>query len=178
MLTVSTANAQNSSTHSGIIVTGIVTDAGNETIPGVIVREKGGTRTALTNAVGRYIIEVTKASAVLVLSFVASATAIYGSRGSNGVVLITTKCGSARKTKINISYSNGSSQMLKYLKVLDAQGYAAMANERYYNRNPTLTYPAGNRPFLPTELASLPNYNQQKELNKNVMGRYSTCQLC
>lgn len=55
----------------------------------------------------------------------ASATAIYGSRASNGVIIITTKKGSRTNGKLNISY-NGSfsvSQVTKYLEVLDAVTY-------------------------------------------------------
>ncbi|QBQ43127.1 TonB-dependent receptor [Sphingobacterium psychroaquaticum] len=40
----------------------------------------------------------------------ASAVAIYGSRGSNGVILIKTKSGKAGKTKVNIDYFNGFSR--------------------------------------------------------------------
>lgn len=47
----------------------------------------------------------------------ASAAAIYGSRASGGVVLITTKRGSEGKTRINISQSVGQSQQLKKLGV-------------------------------------------------------------
>lgn len=53
----------------------------------------------------------------------ASATAIYGARGANGVVIITTKKGQPGPTKLDVNYSAGSSSILKKLDVLDAAGY-------------------------------------------------------
>jgi iron complex outermembrane receptor protein len=53
----------------------------------------------------------------------ASATAIYGARGANGVVIITTKKGLPGPTKLDVNYSAGSSSILKKLDVLDAAGY-------------------------------------------------------
>ncbi|MBW8685929.1 SusC/RagA family TonB-linked outer membrane protein [Chitinophaga rhizophila] len=53
----------------------------------------------------------------------ASATAIYGARGANGVVIITTKKGIPGEPKLDINYSAGMSQILKKLDVLDAAGY-------------------------------------------------------
>ena len=53
----------------------------------------------------------------------ASATAIYGSRGANGVVLITTKKGQTGEPKIDFSASAGISNVMKKLEVLDAQQY-------------------------------------------------------
>ena len=98
----------------------------------------------------------------------ASATAIYGSRGSNGVVLITTKSGVAGKTKINLQYSNGTSQMLKYLKLLNGPEYAAMANEAYFNRNPNSPPQPSNLPFLDADLVNLPSYDHQREITQTA----------
>ena len=59
----------------------------------------------------------------------ASATAIYGSRGANGVVVITTKKGKSGKLNIQ-SFSNTSVRvMTKQYDVLDPYGFAAYANE-------------------------------------------------
>ena len=46
----------------------------------------------------------------------ASATAIYGSRGANGVILITTKSGKSGKPKLSISYNTGLSTETNRLK--------------------------------------------------------------
>ncbi len=55
----------------------------------------------------------------------ASAAAIYGSRGSNGVVLITTKRGQSGEPSITFNTSVGFSNLLKKLDVLDAGEYRA-----------------------------------------------------
>ena len=55
----------------------------------------------------------------------ASAAAIYGSRGANGVVLITTKKGQSGAPKLDFNISYGSSNILKKIKVLTGQEYRA-----------------------------------------------------
>lgn len=59
----------------------------------------------------------------------ASATAIYGSRGANGVVLITTKKGVEGKTKIYADVAIGVSNIIKQYDVLNAFEYATALNE-------------------------------------------------
>lgn len=51
----------------------------------------------------------------------ASSAAIYGSRGANGVVLITTKTGKAGRTKIDISYETGISKVIRKIDLMDAR---------------------------------------------------------
>jgi iron complex outermembrane receptor protein len=53
----------------------------------------------------------------------ASASAIYGSRGANGVVLITTKKGTAGQTKLDANASVGFSDEMRRIDVLDAGEY-------------------------------------------------------
>ena len=54
----------------------------------------------------------------------ASATAIYGSRGANGVIIITTKSGeSSNKTLVNLDTSVGISSVPKYIEMLDKQEF-------------------------------------------------------
>ena len=53
----------------------------------------------------------------------ASATAIYGSRGANGVVLITTKRGQSGVPALDVNASVGGSGLLKRLEVLNAQEF-------------------------------------------------------
>ena len=60
----------------------------------------------------------------------ASATAIYGSRGANGVVIITTKKGQSGVPKIEFNASVGVSSLLKRLDVLDAGEFKA-ASAKY-----------------------------------------------
>jgi TonB-linked SusC/RagA family outer membrane protein len=61
----------------------------------------------------------------------ASATAIYGSRGSNGVFIITTKSGSAAKDGISINYSGefGMQFLAKKIDLLTGREFAIIANE-------------------------------------------------
>ena len=60
----------------------------------------------------------------------ASATAIYGSRASNGVVLITTRQGQAGKTKISYEGYYGLQQLPKKLDVMNLREYAEYQNMR------------------------------------------------
>lgn len=53
----------------------------------------------------------------------ASATAVYGSRASNGVVVITTKKGKDGKTQINVGLSTAVSSMAGKIKVFDAAAF-------------------------------------------------------
>jgi TonB-dependent starch-binding outer membrane protein SusC len=55
----------------------------------------------------------------------ASASAIYGSRGANGVILITTKKGALGPAKIEVNASAGFSDEMRKIDVLDAGGYRA-----------------------------------------------------
>jgi TonB-linked SusC/RagA family outer membrane protein len=63
----------------------------------------------------------------------ASATAIYGSRGANGVVLITTKHGKAGKTRVDLETSYSSQTLRKKLDLMNAQEYATFYNEQATN---------------------------------------------
>ncbi|MDR1331380.1 MAG: TonB-dependent receptor [Tannerella sp.] len=58
-----------------------------------------------------------------------SATAIYGSRGSNGVIIITTKNGQKGKDKVEYQYSIGWQQATKTLDLLNAKEWAALNRE-------------------------------------------------
>ena len=63
----------------------------------------------------------------------ASATAIYGSRGANGVVIITTKQGREGKAKVTLSANMGLSKPVKKINVLSAADYATYRNELVIN---------------------------------------------
>ncbi|GGB97360.1 SusC/RagA family TonB-linked outer membrane protein [Dyadobacter sediminis] len=63
----------------------------------------------------------------------ASATAIYGSRAANGVILITTRKGKAGKASIHIETYYGSQQVTKTLDLLNATQYAELVNEAQVN---------------------------------------------
>ncbi len=63
----------------------------------------------------------------------AASAAIYGSRGSNGVILIRTKKGASGKTKISYSFSGGRQEVSKRIDVMDAYGYAKEAYDSHNN---------------------------------------------
>jgi TonB-linked SusC/RagA family outer membrane protein len=71
----------------------------------------------------------------------ADATAIYGSRGANGVVLITTKKGKEGKTSFNTTYSNGYGRVAHFIDLMDTSQYLAMRREAFANDGIT-KYPA------------------------------------
>jgi TonB-linked SusC/RagA family outer membrane protein len=71
----------------------------------------------------------------------ASAAAIYGSRGSNGVVLITTKRGKEGKTTVSLDSYVGVQNVSKKIDMINAYEYAQLSyeakNNAYIDRNPT-----------------------------------------
>ena len=65
----------------------------------------------------------------------ASATAIYGSRGANGVVLITTKQGKAGQTNVDFETSYSIQKLRKKLDLMNGSEYAELANIQAANEN-------------------------------------------
>ena len=61
----------------------------------------------------------------------AAATAIYGARAANGVVLVTTKSGQKGRDIISFNAMYGVSNITKKIDVMNAQDYAALVNEAY-----------------------------------------------
>ncbi|MDQ8052182.1 MAG: TonB-dependent receptor [Pedobacter sp.] len=61
----------------------------------------------------------------------ASSTAIYGARGSNGVIVITTKKGESGPSKINYSGNYGINQPTKYYKLLSPYEFVKVMSEQY-----------------------------------------------
>jgi len=63
----------------------------------------------------------------------ADATAIYGSRGSNGVMLITTKKGKVGKTNLHIDIDQGINETPRYYHMLNTRQFVAMREEALNN---------------------------------------------
>jgi len=63
----------------------------------------------------------------------ADATAIYGSRGANGVVLITTKKGSAGATKVNVDVYRSTSALTRTVEMMQTPEYLEMRKEAFAN---------------------------------------------
>ncbi|MCF0069729.1 TonB-dependent receptor [Dyadobacter sp. CY261] len=78
----------------------------------------------------------------------ASATAIYGSRGSNGVVLVTTKRGKAGQTVITYDMYYGSQSVRRKIPLLNARQFAEFVNEAQTNN--------GGKPYFDGSSADRP----------------------
>lgn len=87
----------------------------------------------------------------------ASATAIYGSRGANGVVMITTKGGSNGKGKLELNVGVGMQTAMNVPTMLSSAEYAALNNEMMYNAGQS-----SNPDWLdPSELTRSTNWLQE-----------------
>ena len=65
----------------------------------------------------------------------AFATAIYGSRGANGVILVTTKKGSRERPRVNISYTLGVDQIIGKLDLLNGDEYSQIYSSYFNGQN-------------------------------------------
>lgn len=113
----------------------------------------------------------------------ASATAIYGSRGANGVILITTKKGKEGKARINVSANFTTADAANLHKMMDLRSYGMYKNSQveeasrlFYFVGDEIRYVtndkvAGYDPNDPTTY-SLPDYvNWQKELYRSAFSQ-------
>ncbi|HEY0175400.1 MAG TPA: SusC/RagA family TonB-linked outer membrane protein, partial [Pedobacter sp.] len=78
----------------------------------------------------------------------ADATAIYGSRGANGVILITTKKGKEGKSKLDINVNNGYGSITRAAEPLSTAQYLQVRRDALVNSNTPAT--ASNAPDLLT----------------------------
>ena len=78
----------------------------------------------------------------------AAATAIYGSKAANGVLMITTKRGSVSKPTISYSFKGTMSKSGKPMPMLNGDQYTSLIMEELYN---------AGRPFAPTSYPQLAN---------------------
>lgn len=89
----------------------------------------------------------------------ASAAAIYGSRGANGVVLITTKSGQAGDTQINIGLSTGYSEPTKEYELLSGPEFLQLYNYQTGSTLDPANYASTNWADLVTRTGAVQNYN-------------------
>ena len=92
----------------------------------------------------------------------ADATAIYGSRGANGVVLISTKKGKAGRTTFIANYSYGLGRVTRFKDILSTPEYLVMRREAFSNDG-VIQYPASAYDVNGTWDQNR-NVNWQKEL--------------
>ena len=90
----------------------------------------------------------------------ATATAIYGARGANGVVLINTKRGLEGKISISTNFKTTVETLPRLPKYIDAYDYIQLANEAQIVR--------GNKPIYTSEVNSIVKYNMDPDLYPNV----------
>lgn len=81
----------------------------------------------------------------------ATATALYGARGANGVILVTTKEGVEGKAKLNIRFENSFSSPTRKVKTVDPVSYMKYHNEAVMTRNPLNSRPYSDRKIEATQ---------------------------
>ncbi|MDR0614337.1 MAG: TonB-dependent receptor [Dysgonamonadaceae bacterium] len=130
-----TQGGQLGSTFSARIRGGNSINAGNEplyVVDGVILYGSGSTNAGVSRVSANLnplaAISPNDIESIQILKDV-SATAIYGSRGSNGVIIISTKGGRKGKDRIEYQYSIGWQQAAKTLDLLNAQEWASLNRE-------------------------------------------------
>jgi TonB-linked SusC/RagA family outer membrane protein len=96
----------------------------------------------------------------------ASSTAIYGARGANGVIIITTKKGGKEGGKVSVSYNTfyGTKKLAETIDVLGAQDYANWQYEYAQLQSDLPSYENYFGPWQPNQYVNTPTTNWQKEI--------------
>lgn len=91
----------------------------------------------------------------------ANATAVYGARGANGVILIKTNRGGNEKTKINLDLKTGTSTTRNLWELVTGPEHAQIVNEAFVNNGGLYA----NRPFRPAAeaIAGFPAWGLPEE---------------
>lgn len=92
-----------------------------------------------------------------------AAAAVYGFKGANGVLLVTTKKGGTSKPKIEYNGFGGVQRVTRYPQMMNAYEYASLYNEAVWNLNPSAT-PA----FTAEQMANYQNGNGTDWWNEMV----------
>ena len=102
----------------------------------------------------------------------ASATAVFGVRGANGVILVTTRRGKEGKAKISVNSSVGVQMVTRTLEMADSYTYATMYNELQKNDGRTENFEfndyALERFRLGDEPLIYPNINWREYMTNNA----------
>jgi TonB-linked SusC/RagA family outer membrane protein len=102
----------------------------------------------------------------------AAATSLYGSRGANGVVVITTKSGKVGKAKIVINFNQSVNTPQKRVDILGAEDFATYANEAWALRKLRgINTNTNDTPYLASEIPLLKEYDHQKDLSGSAVTR-------
>ena len=114
----------------------------------------------------------------------ATATALYGARGANGVILVTTKEGKEGKAKVSVRFENSLSQATQNIEFADPITYMQLHNEAVRTRDPLGFLPysqrkidntiAGRNPMVYPQTnwqeELLKDYTMNQRLNLNMSG--------
>lgn len=114
----------------------------------------------------------------------ASATAVFGVRGANGVILVTTRRGKSGKASISLSANYGLQKATRLPKFLGSYDYAMLRNEAVLNDNPNAVVPFSQQqldgfknkkdPYLYPDVdyvkEFIKDYTPQSNVNVNISG--------
>lgn len=114
----------------------------------------------------------------------ATATALYGARGANGVILVTTKEGKEGRASLNIRFENSFSMPTKEVDVVDPVTWMSLYNEAVSTRDPLAPRPFSDKKIELTKRGVNPyaypavnwidemfkNYTTNQRVNANLSG--------
>ncbi|MDO6434771.1 TonB-dependent receptor [Flavitalea sp. BT771] len=120
----------------------------------------------------------------------AAASSLYGARGANGVILVTTKSGKVGDTKLNLRLENSLSSNTQNFRLADNITYMKLSNEAALTRNPLAPLPytqnkidhtiAHDNPLLYPNNdwvgTLIKNYTSNQRVNLNVSGGVNKAQ--
>ena len=101
----------------------------------------------------------------------AAATAIWGSQGANGVIMITTKRGARGKPKVTLGYKFTGTWMPKGYDLLNGDNYTMMLKEEFYNptQSASATSTINEINYIPAESwAEANNWNKNTDWVKEI----------
>ena len=98
----------------------------------------------------------------------ASASAIWGSRGSNGVIIIKTKRGTRGKTKVTYSYRYTNAWIPKGLNLLNGDDYTMLLKEEHFNPTQSSTASDADELAYKTDFSEYENFNNNTDWVKLI----------
>lgn len=106
----------------------------------------------------------------------ATATALYGARGANGVILVTTKTGKEGKAQVRLRFENSFSGATKNIDFVDPVSYMRLHNEAVLTRNPLSPLPYSQSKIENTEAGMNPYVYPATDWKEMLMNDYATNQ--
>jgi TonB-linked SusC/RagA family outer membrane protein len=103
----------------------------------------------------------------------ANATALYGARGANGVILVNTKEGKEGKAKVQFRVENSYSAPTENLQYADPVTYMRMHNEAVRTRNPLISLPYTTNKIYNTEHQTDPLYYPAVDWHEMLFNDYT-----